>query len=309
MSRPPNKPLPIVTSKRKVKPADLLNFFLTCSEDVRRTYDLMPTLQPGAAHLLNALGGKRKAAGKCRVCQKRCDRNSVLYCPFHLAEAHERMRPKPMGLRQRREPRDTTAVAAEKMILLLNCSERFLRRFELARINAANSLRNELQGVLYEQIDAPDLRAKVFATLDALVNQMAQLGLARWFRAADRESIKRAIEIEEDPVLHAKKQIREQGRSETELMNDVFRSLDPGEAHRVAALTYAQRNIAAGKCSICPKPLDRNSVRYCTKHLAAVRDRAREKSKRLNKPPHNKAPSQIKALKEANEKRKRGSKS
>lgn len=307
MSRPPNKPLPIVTSKRKVKPADLLNFFLTCSEDVRRTYDLMPMLQPGAAHLLAALGGKRKAAGNCRVCQKRCDRNSVLYCPFHLAEAHERMRPKPTGLRERRDPRDKT-VAADKMILLLNCSERFLRRFELARVNAANSLRNELQGVLYEQIDAPDLRSKMFATLDALVNQMAQLGLARWFRASDRESIKRAIEIEEDPALHAKKQIREQGRSETELMSEVFRSLDPGEAHRVAVMTYGQRNIAAGKCSICPKPLDRNSVRYCTKHLAAVRDRAREKSKRLKKGTHGKQPGTIKALKEANEKRKRGSK-
>lgn len=204
----------------------------------------MPTLPPGAAHLA-ALGGKRKAADKCRVCQKRCDRNSVLYCPFHLAEAHERARPRPeRPSKRRRDPRDNAIAPAEKVIFLLNCSERILRRFELARVNAGNSLRNELHGVLYKEIDAPYLRGKVFATLDALVDQMAQLGLARWFRATDREAIKRAIEVENDPVLWANKKIREQGRSEMELMGGLFSSLDPGEAHRFASMTYAERNIA-----------------------------------------------------------------
>ena len=99
-------------------------------------------------------------------------------------------------------------------------------------------------------------------------------------------------------------------------------ALPPGAAHLAAALRYAERNIAAGKCSVCPQPLDPNSVRHCTRHMEIAR---------LRKPPkgaigdlpgsvgylygdgvfesaHNKAPSQVKALKEANEKRKKESK-
>ena len=55
-------------------------------------------------------------------------------------------------------------------------------------------------------------------------------------------------------------------------------SLPPGQAHRTAAVTYQSRNIEEGKCSICPMPLARNSVRYCEKHLAACRDRARARA-------------------------------
>lgn len=44
-----------------------------------------------------------------------------------------------------------------------------------------------------------------------------------------------------------------------------------------AALRYAERNIAEGKCCVCPKPLDRNSVRYCTEHLAKTRARDQQK--------------------------------
>jgi hypothetical protein len=291
MSRPPNKPTPS---------ADTLNFLLTCSEGVLRNYELMPALRPGVAHLATALRHIQRSLPrpKCRCCPKPCDRNSVLYCPFHLAEARERIFPKSKSFKKPRDPKDKTVAAAEKIIFLLNCSERALRRFELARVNGANSLRNELHGVLYEQIDAPDLRGKVFATLDKLVDQMAQLGLARWFRAVDREAISRALEVEEDPLLQAKVRIRDEGRSESELMSQVFSSLDPGEAHRVAALAYAERNVAMGKCANCPRPLDRNSVRFCTEHLRKARERMRVEAKKLNKPPHGRAPGTLKALAE-----------
>jgi hypothetical protein len=38
-------------------------------------------------------------------------------------------------------------------------------------------------------------------------------------------------------------------------------------------MRYQERNIAEGKCSLCPKPLARHSVRYCEKHLTAARMR------------------------------------
>jgi len=36
-------------------------------------------------------------------------------------------------------------------------------------------------------------------------------------------------------------------------------------------VNYQKRNIAEGKCAVCPEPLDRNSVRFCEKHLRAAR--------------------------------------
>ena len=40
-------------------------------------------------------------------------------------------------------------------------------------------------------------------------------------------------------------------------------------------------------------------MRYCEKHLAQFRDRAREKSKKLGKAPHGRAPGTLTALAEA----------
>jgi hypothetical protein len=48
--------------------------------------------------------------------------------------------------------------------------------------------------------------------------------------------------------------------------------------------------------NICPTPLAPTSVRYCEKHLAAYRERARVKAKKLNKPPHGRAPGSVAAL-------------
>jgi len=55
-------------------------------------------------------------------------------------------------------------------------------------------------------------------------------------------------------------------------------SLAPGVAHRAAAVLYQKRNVAEGKCSECPESLNRNSVRYCTRHLDLARHRAARKS-------------------------------
>src|SRR2546427_8125453 len=69
--------------------------------------------------------------------------------------------------------------------------------------------------------------------------------------------------------------IRDGQRSEEELIPRA--SLPSGAAHLAAALRYAERNIAEGKCAVCPKPLDRNSVRYCTRHLTIMRLRKKPK--------------------------------
>jgi hypothetical protein len=104
---------------------------------------------------------------------------------------------------------------------------------------------------------------------------MSQAALASWFKAQDRQTLKHAIENEESPLDWANRMIREGQRSGEELLP--LPSLPPGAAHLAAALKYQERNIAEGKCAICPKPLDESSVRYCTKHLAAERNRHKPK--------------------------------
>src|SRR5262249_28447536 len=37
------------------------------------------------------------------------------------------------------------------------------------------------------------------------------------------------------------------------------------------------RHLAEGQCAVCPEPLDRNSVRYCTDHLTKMRMRYKPK--------------------------------
>ena len=73
----------------------------------------------------------------------------------------------------------------------------------------------------------------------------------------------------------AARMIREKQRGPEELIKTP--PLPPGVAHLAAAVRYQKRNIAEGKCMKCPEPLDRNSVCYCTKHLAADRDRYHRK--------------------------------
>jgi hypothetical protein len=137
---------------------------------------------------------------------------------------------------------------------LLGCSQQSLDQYELARL-----------------AELSDTRKEFHLLFDRLVEQSALAMLARWFRESDRSSINAALALEEDPLTWAKRQISERGRSEEELIP--LRALPLGAAHLAAAKRYAERNIAQGKCERCPQPLDHDSVRYCTKHLAAQRMR------------------------------------
>jgi hypothetical protein len=137
---------------------------------------------------------------------------------------------------------------------LLGCPPQDLDSFQLARLASAANLRSELQ-----------------ATIEKLIDELLQAGLAAWFRKNDREALKNALETAESAMEWAKRMIRGGG----EIIPQVC--LEPGQAHRIAAQTYQSRNIAAGKCSSCPEPLAHNSVKFCEKHLAMARNRERQK--------------------------------
>jgi hypothetical protein len=141
---------------------------------------------------------------------------------------------------------------------LLTCSDSTLASYELARLGAVANLRSQL-----------------FEILDQLIDTGIQAGIANWFRNTDLTALRRAIENPLDVQAWAQAQIRDGQRSEEELVPSP--SLPSGQAHLAAALRYQERNIAEGKCAICPESLDPNSVRYCTKHLAAARGRHKPK--------------------------------
>jgi hypothetical protein len=137
---------------------------------------------------------------------------------------------------------------------LLGCSETSLGDYELAR-----------------HARVADLRRQIFELFDQLTQEMGQVSLAAWFRKNDRAAINRALAIEESPAAWAARTISERGRSAEELLPTP--SLPPGAAHLAASVRYAERNVAEGKCSVCPTPLAENSVRFCVKHLTAARMR------------------------------------
>jgi hypothetical protein len=194
-----------------------------------------------------------------------------------------------------------------RLNFLLGASDGDLGNFELARLS-----------------EVANLRADLHVILDKLVDELSQAAVAGWFRQTSREKLQQALLTISDPeksvadiITRAKTEIRDGQRSEEELVPRA--ALKPGAAHLAAALRYQERNIAEGKCAVCPKPLDRNSVRYCTRHLIMVRLQKKPKGAKGHLPgsiaalydyepfesAHNKAPSQVKALKEAREKRKR----
>jgi hypothetical protein len=160
---------------------------------------------------------------------------------------------------------------------LITCSETSLENFEPAKLADVNNLRSQLHKVL-----------------DVLMDASNQAALARLFRAQGRERILRALESTPDPIAEAKAKIRNMGRTPEE-PNDrcadtdfvPLLSLNPGQAHRTASVTYQKWNIEEGKYCVCPNPLAHHSVRYCHPHLAACRDRARLRaSKRKKLQPH-----------------------
>jgi|SRR5215471_14459234 len=142
---------------------------------------------------------------------------------------------------------------------LLGCQNDDLDNYQLARL-----------------ADVADLRRQVQTLIDQINEQMALAWLASWFHSIDRAALKEAIESEESALEWAKRMIREGQRGEGE--NDPIPPLPVGAASLAASLRYQQRNIAEGKCALCPEPQDRNSVRFCTKHLAI--SRARESKRR-----------------------------
>ena len=166
---------------------------------------------------------------------------------------------------------------------LLNCSDVELGSFQNTKLN-----------------EARNARTKLHEDLDQMFDLLTQAALANFFRAYGRERILKALEETPDPIAEAKAKIKAMGRTSEDLVP--LLSLPPGQAHRTAAVTYQKRNIEDGKCCVCPMPLARNSVRYCERHLAACRDRARARAKELNKSPHGRAPGSLAALAEGRKK-------
>jgi hypothetical protein len=180
---------------------------------------------------------------------------------------------------------------------LLSVSDITLGSYELKKLNDIANIRDEL-----------------LVLLDKYVEEMAQAALTRWFRGQDREAIKRALESPDDALAWAKERVRNQQRSGEELIPRT--ALPPGKAHIAASLRYQERNIAAGRCGVCPQPLARHSVRYCEKHLEKARLQHPPKGA-IGDPPgsigylygdgifrsaHGKAPASVKALKDSREK-------
>jgi hypothetical protein len=139
-----------------------------------------------------------------------------------------------------KRPKSKALAQTVPLNFLLGCSESSLGAFELARLAETANLRNELHAIL-----------------DRMLDEMTQAALAGWFRQTDRHVLKRAVEEDVDPIAWAQERVRRHARSEEELVP--LPSLPPGVAHLAAALRYQERNIAGGKCAICPQPLDRNS--------------------------------------------------
>jgi hypothetical protein len=185
---------------------------------------------------------------------------------------------------QKDQPQPVEIVAP--LHFLLTCSETSLGNFEISKLTDVRNLRSQLHKVLDDLMDASN-----------------QAALARLFRAQGRKRILRALESTPDAIAEAKEKIKKMGRTPEE-SNDRYAdtdfvpllSLNTGQAHRTASVTYQKRNVEEGRCCVCPNPLARNSVRYCDKHLAKCRDRARARAKKLNKPPHGRAPGTLAAL-------------
>ncbi len=175
-----------------------------------------------------------------------------------------------------------------RLNFLLGASDGDLGSFELARL-----------------AEVADLRADLHAVLDKLIDEMTQAAVAGWFRQTNREALMRAIQSPEEHTAEilawAKERIRDGQRSQEELVPRTL--LAPGKAHLAASLRYQERNVAKGKCRICPEPLDRNSVRFCTAHLGKSREHQRTKQKSLNRPPHGRAHGTLAALAAGRERR------
>lgn len=214
---------------------------------------------------------------------------------------------------------------APPITYLLKCSDGELANFELAKLGEAQNMHSEMFAAtvkhlrremlaMFERI--AELAMEEIRNQEAMFNRLvevsAQALLATWLRTIDRQELVRQLlessTVTLDGILdEAKAQIRDAGRGEDEAKNYGMRIYPPGVAHRNASRRYQAANVAAALCEVCGQPVCRESVRRCTKHLAKQReknDRYRQK-KGIAPGTHGRHPNTLKALKEANEKRKR----
>ena len=116
---------------------------------------------------------------------------------------------------------------------LLTCSERSLGEFELRRLAEVANLRKELHAIL-----------------DKIIDEMAQAGLAAWFRQTDRNTLKHALENPPDVVAWAKAQIKRGGRGEEEQAEDERYPIPAPNAFKAALLpgkAHEKRKGSKGK--------------------------------------------------------------
>jgi hypothetical protein len=147
--------------------------------------------------------------------------------------------------------------------VLLTCSELDLDNFELGTLSRINNLKSQV---------ADDI--------ENMLREVSRLDLVRSIRASSPEQIKEVLERPSDAIADAKLKINNAGRRGDELLPLLPSPPAAVKANHVAAsIRYQERNIEEGKCCDCTEPLARNSVRYCEKHLAKCRERAKARAK------------------------------
>ena len=104
---------------------------------------------------------------------------------------------------------------------LLTCSDDTLASHELALL-----------------AECADIRAQLEELLDRWNDTTAQVSVVKWFRRTDRQALKHAIENEESPIEWAARRVREDQRSEEELIP--LPALEPGATHLAASLRYQE---------------------------------------------------------------------
>ena len=189
--------------------------------------------------------------------------------------------------------RYSRVLAPSPLNYLVQCSDRELGAFEIARLAAV-----------------ANTRADLHAALDRLIDEMSSVALAQWLKRQNRKKIKVVIvrggpepnetatarpepakswrgsgvpsfgPREETPEQWARRQMRDGQRSPEELIPRP--TLPPGKAHSNASVRYQKRNIAQNKCRVCPKPLSPYSLEYCEEHLEKAR--AKRKLQTVLKP-------------------------
>ena len=201
---------------------------------------------------------------------------------------------------------DTIEKKAPPIAYLLECSDGELGNFALARMT-----------------EVANLRRAMLDLFDRIVDESSLAVVAAWLRTIDRPELKRQLLLSPEAKINeilaqAKEEIRNQGHIEEEagpmpspwlVRQRKYLTDEERRAGRSAQRKrWQERQLAEGKCEKCGKPLDRNSVRYCTEHLEKHRQhdaRYREK-KGIEPGKHGRQPGTLAALAASRDKRRRG---